>query len=75
MRASEAFIMSGIFFDPSSMRVFQVRLQAQPGWLLVTHNLGARPHQCRRIMREWLGAEELFSVDFSAITEPTDLAA
>ena len=75
MRAAGGCIVSGIFFDPGSRRVFQARVGPEPAWVLVTHNLGARPHHCRRIMREWMATEELFSVDFSAITEPASQAA
>jgi hypothetical protein len=72
---SRGRIMSGIFFDPGELRVLPVLAGPEPGWVLVTHNLGARAHQCRRIMREWLGAEELFVVDFTAIAEQSERAA
>ena len=72
---NQRFAVSGIFFDPQSMRILCVVSAPEPGWVLVTHNLGARAHQCRRIMREWLAIEELFAVDFSAITMADRFAA
>ncbi len=57
--------MSGIFYDPAGRRLHAVTAGPQPGWALVTHNLDATIHQCRRIMREWVSSEELFRVDWS----------
>ncbi len=57
--------MSGIFYDPAGRRLHAVTAGPQPGWTLVTHNLDATIHQCRRIMREWVPSEELFRVDWS----------
>jgi hypothetical protein len=58
--------MSGIFYDPRTRQLR--RVQGKPGadWQLVTHNVDAPLHHCRRIMREWLRAEEISHVDFSA---------
>jgi len=56
--------MSGIFYDPSARRLHAVRSTPEPGWTLVTHNLDAGPHHCRRIMREWLPLEEMFRVEW-----------
>ena len=57
--------MSGIFYDPRARRLVRVEGKPHPEWQLVTHNIDAGIHQCRRIMREWLQAEELGSVDFT----------
>lgn len=57
--------MTGVFYDPRSRRLFRVRGAADPAWMLVTHNLEAGLHHCRRIMSEWLSADELVSVDWS----------
>lgn len=57
--------MSGIFYDPKGRRLRSVRGTPDAGWTLVTHNLNAGVHQCRRIMREWLPAEELTRVDWT----------
>lgn len=56
--------MSGIFYDPAERRLHAVTSDPHPGWTLVTHNLDANPHHCRRIMREWLPVEEMFHVDW-----------
>ena len=57
--------MSGIFYDPRSRRLHAVRSAPEPDWTLVTHNLEAGLHQCRRIMREWLAQDEIFKVDWN----------
>lgn len=57
--------MSGIFYDPARRRLRVVEGAAEPGWLFVTHNLGAGGHQCRRILRECLPAAELHTIDFN----------
>ncbi len=57
--------MSGIFYDPHRRRLHRVDGTPQPGWRLVTHDVAAGPNQCRRIMREWLPAEELLNLDWS----------
>lgn len=57
--------MSGIFYDSQSRRLRRVRGQADPSWTLVTHNLDAGAHQCRRILREWVSPEDLRAIDFS----------
>lgn len=61
--------MSGIFYDPQGRRLRLVRGTADPGWTLVTHNLNAGIHQCRRIMSEWVPTEELRSVDWSSVEQ------
>lgn len=57
--------MSGIFYDPSARRLRKVRGSADPSWTLVTHNLDAGIHQCRRILREWVSPEDLRTMDWS----------
>jgi hypothetical protein len=58
--------MSGIFYDSQSRRLRKVReQQADPSWTLVTHNLDAGAHQCRRILKEWVSPEDLRTIDFS----------
>jgi hypothetical protein len=57
--------MSGIFYDPRSRRLHAVQSSPEPGWTLVTHNLEAGMHHCRRIMREWLPQDEMFRVDWT----------
>ena len=57
--------MSGIFYDPKGRRLRSVQGTADAEWTLVTHNLNAGGHQCRRIMREWLPADEIVNIDFS----------
>ena len=57
--------MSGIFYDPRSRSLHAVQSSPEPGWTLVTHNLEAGLHQCRRIMREWLTQDEVFRVSWS----------
>ena len=57
--------MSGIFYDPRARRLHAVRSSPDPGWTLVTHNLEAGPHHCRRIMREWLPQDEIFKVEWT----------
>ncbi|MEX2080151.1 MAG: hypothetical protein WEC33_00920 [Dehalococcoidia bacterium] len=59
--------MSGIFYDPTGRRLHVVTGTPEPHWTFVTHDTRARVHHCRRIMREWLGPEDLFRVDFSAV--------
>lgn len=57
--------MSGIFYDPANRRLHCVSDAPPPGWRLITHDLNASTHQCRRIMKEWLPSEELFSVQWA----------
>ena len=57
--------MSGIFYDPGARRLRRVEGKPPAEWQLVTHNVDASPHQCRRIMREWLQLEELRAIDWS----------
>jgi hypothetical protein len=56
--------MTGIFYDPTARRLHAVESNPEPGWTLVTHNLDASLHHCRRIMREWLPFDEFFSIDW-----------
>ena len=59
--------MSGIFYDSRSRCLRKVRgQQADPSWTLVTHNLDAGAHQCRRILREWVSPEDLKVIDFTS---------
>ena len=57
--------MSGIFYDPNTRRLHKVKGAPDPSWALVTHNLDAGVHQCRRILREFVPLEELRSMDWS----------
>lgn len=57
--------MSGIFYDPRERKLHRVDGKPEPSWQLVTHNCNAGLHQCRRIMREWLQAEEFSSIDWN----------
>ncbi len=61
--------MSGIFYDPRQRRLRRVDGAADHGWMLVTHNLQASAHHCRRIMREWLAPEDLVMVDWSGVED------
>lgn len=56
--------MIGIFYDPVGRRLRAVTRQPESGWMLVTHNLEAGSHLCRRIMGEWLSPEEAGQVDW-----------
>lgn len=58
--------MSGIFYDPATRRLHNVAEgTADPSWTLVTHNLLATEHHCRRILREILSREDALRVDFT----------
>lgn len=59
--------MSGIFYDPEQRRVHIVRDAPEPKWQLVTHDTQAGAHQCRRILREWVGESDLVQVDWSSV--------
>ncbi len=59
--------MSGIFYDPSTRRVLRVQGTPEPTWTFVTHSLTASVNQCRRILREWISQDELFTIDWSAV--------
>ena len=61
--------MSGIFYDPKGRRLRAVHGTPDAGWTLVTHNLNAGVHQCRRILREWLPSEEVVRIDWAATEE------
>jgi hypothetical protein len=61
--------MSGIFYDPAHRSLRRVHGAPDPEWLLVTHNVHAGVHACRRVLREWLGPEELVRLDWSALEE------
>ncbi len=67
--------MTGIYYDPSLRRICLVAATPGEGWVFVTHNLSAGVNQCRRIMREWMGTEELWTVDWSAIDAPATRSA
>lgn len=62
--------MSGIFYDPRSRRLHAVTSSPDPGWTLVTHDLGARTHHCRRIMQEWLPPDEIHRVEWTIRRDP-----
>lgn len=58
--------MSGIFYDPASNRLRVVaRGAAHPLWTLVTHNMAANDHHCRRILGELMPAEAVRTVDLA----------
>lgn len=61
--------MSGIFYDPGRRNLRRVNGPADPRWLLVTHDLHAGTHHCRRILREWLAPEDLTLVDWSGVED------
>lgn len=61
--------MSGIFYDPQGRRLRSVQGTPDAAWTLVTHNLNAGGHQCRRIMREWLPSDEIVRIDFTVRDE------
>ncbi|MBI5946714.1 MAG: hypothetical protein HY875_01075 [Chloroflexi bacterium] len=56
--------MSGIYYDPSERRLRLVAGTAEPAWPLVTHNLAAPMHRCRRILRGWLPADEIDTIEW-----------
>lgn len=57
--------MSGIFYDPANRSLHHVSDAPQRGWRLITHDMNASTHQCRRIMREWLSTEDLNSIQWA----------
>ena len=57
--------MAGIFYDPRERRLYAVERTPDAAWTLVTHNADAGAHLCRRIMREWLPADDLAGVDWN----------
>ena len=61
--------VSGIFYDPKGRRLHCVQGKPDAEWTLVTHNLNAGGHQCRRIMREWLPSDEIGRIDFTVRDE------
>jgi hypothetical protein len=61
--------MSGIFYDPAGKNLRRVHGAPEPGWMLVTHNVHAGVHACRRILREWLATEDLVRMDWSIVEE------
>jgi hypothetical protein len=63
--------MSGIFYDAKARQLRLVEGTPKPEWVFVTHNLKASTNHCRRIMREWLAPQELWTVDWSAIEIPS----
>jgi len=62
-------LVSGIFYDPKGRRLRSVHGTPDVAWTLVTHNLNAGGHQCRRIMREWLPSDEIVRIDFTVHDE------
>lgn len=67
--------MKGIYYDRLRHTVHRVFGRAEPGWMLVTHDLGASVHHCRRILGEWLSPEELRAIDWSALGGGADRVA
>lgn len=61
--------MSGIFYDPKARKLRRVEAHPEKDWQLVTHNVDAGVHQCRRIMREWLKPEEVGTLEFTRANE------
>jgi hypothetical protein len=61
--------MSGIFYDPTARRLHAIQGTPEPSWTLVTHNLQAGAHQCRRILREWLSADDIWKIDWEISRE------
>jgi len=57
--------MPGIFYDPVSRRLHAVRSSPDSHWTLVTHNVDAGAHLCRRIMREWLPPEDMCRIEWT----------
>jgi hypothetical protein len=57
--------MTGIFYDPASRRLHAVLSAPESRWTLVTHNINASPHLCRRIMSEWLSPDDICRVDWT----------
>ncbi|HQW50658.1 MAG TPA: hypothetical protein PL082_01265 [Tepidiformaceae bacterium] len=57
--------MAGIFYDPVSRRLLAVRATPDSQWTLVTHNVNAGAHLCRRIMSEWLSPEDMVRVEWT----------
>ncbi len=56
--------MSGIYYDPAGRRLHLVLGAAEPAWPLVTDNLAAPAHRCRRILRGWLPPEEIDAIEW-----------
>lgn len=65
-------VVNGIFYDPKSRQLRHLA-NGCPGadWSFVTHDLGASEHRLRRILREWLPADVLSSLDYSRCNRPT----
>lgn len=61
--------MAGIFYDPVSRRLLAVRATPDAHWTLVTHNVNAGAHLCRRIMSEWLSPEDMVRVEWTVHRE------
>lgn len=61
--------MAGIFYDPRARKLRVIHGVPEPGLSLVTHNTTAGLRQCRRILREWLPAEEAVAADWGASDE------
>jgi len=60
--------MQGIFYDRKGRQLHRVTGSGPSDWLLVTHNLDAGAHYCRRSMAEWLSKEELLAIDWEAFS-------
>jgi hypothetical protein len=61
--------MAGIFYDPASRRLHAVHSAPDSRWTLVTHNINASAHLCRRIMSEWLSPDDMGRVDWTISRE------
>jgi hypothetical protein len=61
--------MPGIFYDPVSRRLHAVLNSPDSHWTLVTHNVNAGSHLCRRIMSEWLSPEDMGRIDWTICRE------
>ncbi len=59
--------MIGIVYDRNTKQLRRIDGPLEPSCALVTHNLGARRHRCRRILQEWLPANEVREIDFSPL--------
>ena len=59
--------MTGVFYNPTTRQLIRVNGKPERDWLLVTHDLNPGPNKCRRILREWLSADELVRLDWSGI--------
>lgn len=65
MKTGTVEAMAGIFYDPRARRLYAVDFAPNAEWTLITHNPEASAHQCRRIMCEWLRADDLDAIDWT----------